>query len=327
MSSDMFETQGSPDPERLHELARDAQGGAVSVFLPTEGEAGIADVPPAQSFWKDAWKRFRRNRLAVAGLAFIVLLVLLAIFAPWICKYDYEAIDVKQKNLPPFSGDHWFGTDRVGHDVFAQIIYGIRVSLRVGVTVSVLAAVFGLLLGAIAGYFGGWFDTIIMRIVDMFLSIPYIVLTVAFIGVLGRGLNAVIIALVLTGWFVDARVVRASFLQLKEQEFVHAARALGYSRWRIMFRHILPNALQPVIVYTTLGVGSAILAEAALSFLAIGVLPPTPSWGLLVAANKGVLTNQPHLVFFPGAAIFLTVLAFVFMGDGLRDALDPKLRS
>jgi peptide/nickel transport system permease protein len=262
-------------------------------------------------------------------LAFIVLLIILAIIAPLICKYDYKAINTKEKNLRPFSGDHIFGTDRVGHDLFAQIIYGIRVSLKVGVVVSVCSAVLGLLLGSVAGYFGGWFDTIIMRIVDIFLSIPYIILTVALIGigVFGTGLNAVMIALVLTGWFVDARVVRASFLQLKEQEFVQAARALGYSKWRIMFRHILPNALQPVIVYTTLGVGSAILAEAALSFLAIGVKPPTPSWGLLVANNKGLLTNQPHLVFFPGAAIFLTVLAFVFVGDGLRDALDPKLRS
>ena len=292
-----------------------------------EGEAGIADVAPPSNYWAEVTKRFRKNKLAVIALAFIVLLILLAIFADVVCKYGYEQINTKEKNLPPFSGDHWFGTDKIGHDLFAQIIFGIRVSLKVGILVSSLAAVLGLIVGSFAGWIGGWFDSVMMRIVDVFLSIPYIILTVALIGVIGRGLNALIVALIITGWFVAARVVRASFLQLKEQEFVQAARSLGYSNRRIMFRHILPNALQPLIVYTTLGVGGAILAEAALSFLAIGVLPPTPSWGLLVSQNKGLLTNQPHLVFFPGAAIFLTVLAFVFVGDGLRDALDPKLRS
>jgi len=244
-----------------------------------------------------------------------------------ITRYDYAAIDTESRNLPPFSGDHWFGTDNIGHDVFSQVIYGIRVSLLVGFLVAIFSTVLGVIFGALSGYLGGLVDAAIMRVVDMFLAIPYIILTVALVGVIGRGLSAVIIALIVSGWFVVARVVRASFLQLKEQEFVQAARALGYGRLRIMFRHILPNALQPVIVYATLAIGGAILAEAALSFLAIGVLPPTPSWGLLVAENKGLLASQPHLVFFPGGAIFITVLAFVFIGDGLRDALDPRLRS
>jgi ABC-type dipeptide/oligopeptide/nickel transport system permease subunit len=291
------------------------------------GEAGIVDVAPEQSFWRDAWRRFRRNRLALVGAGFIVLLVVLAILAPVICKYGYADLNTDDRNLPMFSGDHWFGTDRVGHDLFAQVIYGIRVSLRVGFLVAILAGVLGTAFGAVSGYFGGALDTVVMRLVDLFLSIPYFILTVAFVGVIGRGINAVTIALILTGWFVVARVVRSTFLSLKEQEFVQAARALGYGHARIIFRHLLPNALQPVIVYTMLGVGSAILAEAALSFLAIGVLPPTPSWGLLVAQNKGLITTEPHLVFVPGAAIFLTVLAFVFVGDGLRDALDPKLRN
>ncbi len=294
-------------------------------LLPATSDAALT-LPDVPGFWSDAWRQYRRNRLAVTGLVFIVLLIILAIFAPVITIYDYEAINTDDRNLSPLSGDHWFGTDNVGHDVFSQIVYGIRVSLLVGFMVALFSTILGTLLGAVSGYFGGTLDSVLMRLVDMFLAIPYIILTVAFIGVLGRGLNAVIIALILTGWFVTARVVRAIFLQLKEQEFVQAARALGYSRSRIMFRHILPNALQPIIVYATLSVAGAILAEAALSFLAIGVLPPTPSWGLLVAENKGLLATLPHLVFFPGGAIFLTVLAFVFVGDGLRDALDPRLR-
>lgn len=283
--------------------------------------------PTEQSFWADAWRHFRRNRLAVVGLIIIVVLVVLGILAPVITIYDYEAINTEDRNLSPLTGDHWFGTDNIGHDVFSQVIYGIRVSLLVGFLVAIFSTVLGTIFGAVSGYFGGLVDAGIMRLVDMFLAIPYIILSVALIGVIGRGLTAVIIALILAGWFTVARVVRASFLQLKEQEFVQAARALGYGRLRIMFRHILPNALQPIIVYAGLAVGSAILAEAALSFLAIGVLPPTPSWGLLVAENKGLLATYPHLVFFPGGAIFVTVLAFVFVGDGLRDALDPRLRS
>jgi peptide/nickel transport system permease protein len=176
-----------------------------------------------------------------------------------------------------------------------------------------------------AGYFGGWIDAIVMRVVDMSLAIPYTILTVAVIGVLGRGINAVIIGLAVTGWFVDARVVRATFLSLKEQEFVQAARALGYKSGRIIFRHILPNALQPLIVYATLGVGGAILAEAALSFLGVGIRPPQPAWGVLIAQSKGELGENSYLVFAPSAAIFLVVLAFTLIGDGLRDALDPKM--
>jgi ABC-type dipeptide/oligopeptide/nickel transport system permease subunit len=295
------------------------------VVPPAPLEAGIGDVAPATSPLADAWKRFRRNIPAMIGLAVLLLLVLLAIFAPVVCKYSPYDINTKDRLIGPFRGSHWFGTDRTGRDLFAQVVFGIRISLKVGFIVAFVAGILGTLIGALAGYLGGWIDTIVMRLVDVFLSIPYIITTVALVGVLGRGVNAVIIALCLTGWFVDARIVRSTFLSLKEQEFVQAARALGYSTPRIVFRHILPNALQPVIVYTTLGIGGAILGEAALSFLAIGVLPPEPSWGLLVSQSKGLLDTAPHLVFFPGAAIFVTVLAFVMVGDGLRDALDPKM--
>jgi ABC-type dipeptide/oligopeptide/nickel transport system permease subunit len=186
--------------------------------------------------------------------------------------------------------------------------------------------VIGVTLGAVAGFFGGILDTLIMRLTDVFLAIPYIVLAVAIASVFGRSENTIILVLGLTGWLGICRIVRASFLSLKQLEYVEAARALGYSRRRLMFRHMLPNALQPIIVYATIEVGTIILAEAALSFLNVGPVDPTPAWGLMVAQGKGALSVAPHLMFFPGMAIFLTVLALVFVGDGLADALDPKLR-
>ena len=224
------------------------------------------------------------------------------------------------------SMDHYFGTDTIGRDVFSRVVFGSRVSLKIGIAATSIALVIGLFLGAIAGFFGGLVDTLIMRITDIFLAIPYIVLAVAIASLLGRSENTVILVLGLTGWLGICRIVRSSFLSLKQLEYVEAARALGYSKWRIMFRHILPNALQPIIVYGTIAVGSVILSEAALSFLGVGPTDPTPAWGLMVSDAKGVMAVAPHMLFFPGMAIFITVLAFVFIGDGLRDALDPKLK-
>jgi peptide/nickel transport system permease protein len=296
-------------------------GTPIAVTVP---EPGGEDLGEARPFRKDVWKRFRRNKLALCGLVFLVLIVLVAVFAPLIAPYGItERTDQFRK--PP-SLDHWFGTDDIGRDVFSRVVYGARVSLRIGFVSTFILVFIGLLLGALAGFFGGMIDTFIARVVDVFLAIPYIVLAVAIASVLGRSENAIILVLGLTGWLAMTRIVRASFLSLKRMEYVEAATALGFTRRRIMFRHILPNALQPIIVYGTIAVGSIILAEAALSFLNVGPQPPTPAWGLMVADGKGSLTNAPHLLFFPGAAIFLTVLAFVFIGDGLRDALDPKLK-
>ena len=281
----------------------------------------------ARPLRKDVWKRFRQNRMAVVGLAVIVLLVVMAIFAPLIAPYDYAERTSTFRGSP--SGDHLFGTDRIGRDVFSRIIYGARVSMKVGILATTLTLFIGIMMGSIAGFFGGLIDTIIMRITDIFLAIPYIVLAVVIAGLVseGRGSeNTVIIVLGVTGWLSITRVVRASFLSLKQLEYVEAATSLGLSRARIMFRHILPNALQPIIVIGTISVGSAILSEAALSFLAVGVQDPVPAWGLMVAQGKGDLANSSHLLFFPGAAIIITVLSFVFVGDGLRDALDPKLK-
>ena len=288
------------------------------------GEAGIGDVVAARPMRKDIARRFFRNKMAVIGLTFLLLLALVAVFAPLIAPYGIT------ERVPLFrqgpSADHWFGTDGIGRDVFSRIVYGARVSLKIGFLATVLALIIGVTLGSIAGFFGGLIDTIIMRITDVFLAIPYVVLAVAIAAVFGRSENSIILVLGVTGWLAICRIVRSSFLSLRQMEYVEAATALGFSKWRIMFRHVLPNALQPIIVYGTIAVGSVILAEAALSFIGVGPQDPTPAWGLMVSQGKGDLVNAAHLLFFPGIAIFSTVLSFVFIGDGLRDALDPKLK-
>jgi ABC-type dipeptide/oligopeptide/nickel transport system permease subunit len=292
------------------------------------GATDVADLAAARPLRKDVWRRFKRNRLAMVGLVIIVILVLTAIFAPLIAPYDpygSAARDTSAFRQAP-SAEHWFGTDDIGYDVFSRVVFGTRVSLKIGIAATAIALTIGLLLGAVSGYFGGILETLIMRTTDIFLSIPYIVLAVAIASVLGRSENTVILVLGFTGWLGICRIVRSSFLSLKQLEYVEAAKALGYSRSRIIFRHILPNALQPIIVYGTIAIGSVILSEAALSFLGVGPQYPTPAWGLMVSKAKGVLAVAPHMLFFPGMAIFITVLAFVFVGDGLRDALDPKLK-
>jgi ABC-type dipeptide/oligopeptide/nickel transport system permease subunit len=283
------------------------------------------EIGEARPLRADVWRRFKRNRLAMVGLGFLIFLGLVAVFAPLIAPYSITERASGQFRQPP-SADHWFGTDAIGRDMFSRIVYGARVSLRIGFAATAISVIIGLLFGALSGFFGGVTDTVITRVIDVFLAIPYIVLAVAIASVFGRSENAIIIVLGVTGWLAIARIVRASFLSLRRLEYVEAATALGFSRTRIMFRHILPNALQPIIVIGTITVGYVILAEAALSFLGVGPQEPTPAWGLMVAAGKGSLTNAPHLLFFPAGAIVLTVLAFVFVGDGLRDALDPKLK-
>jgi ABC-type dipeptide/oligopeptide/nickel transport system permease subunit len=293
------------------------------IVPPAGGDAGH-DLGAARPFRKDVWRRFRKNKLAMVGLTFVILLVLVAVFAPLIAPYTPIERTSEFRASP--SLDHLFGTDRIGRDVFSRVIYGARVSLKVGILATSIALFIGVVLGSVAGFFGGALDTLIMRVTDVFLAIPYIILAIAIAVVLGRGENTVIAVLGLTGWLAVCRIVRSSFLSLKQQEYVEAATALGASKARTMFRHILPNALQPIIVYGTVAIGGVILSEAALSFLNVGAVPPTPAWGLMVGEGRGDLVNDPHLLFFPGAAIFVTVLSFVFVGDGLRDALDAKLK-
>ncbi len=307
--------------KRLDEAA--AQAGAdVTASVRADSDFDSTDfVRPSV----EIWRRFKQNRMAVIGLAFIVFIGLVAIFAPWLAPVS-ETDRVRIYRSGP-SWDHPFGTDIIGRDMFSRIILGARVSLRIGFLATLMALTIGVIVGSVAGFFGGIVDTIMMRITDVFLAIPYIVLAVAVAAVFGRSENSIILVLGLTGWLGVARIVRASFLSLKELEYVEAASALGFSKRRIMFRHIMPNAMQPIIVYGTIAIGSTILAEAALSFLGVGPQDPTPAWGLMVAQGKGDLASAPHLLFFPGAAVALTVLAFVLVGDGLRDALDPKLKS
>ena len=299
--------------------------GAAPAIEGTTDRPGVDDLGAARPLRVDVWRRFRKNRLAMVGLFFIVFLVLVAIFAPAIAPYGITERTSGSARQPP-SMDHYFGTDNIGRDVFSRVVFGARVSLKIGIAATAISLTIGLLLGATSGFFGGIVGTLIMRLTDVFLAIPYIVLAVAIATVLGRSENSIILIIGVIGWTSIARIVRSSFLSLKRLEYVEAATALGFSRTRVMFRHMLPNALQPIIIYGTIAIGSVILTEAALSFVGVGPVDPTPAWGKMVAEGKSSLTNAPHMLFFPAGAIFLTVLSFVFVGDGLRDALDPKLK-
>ena len=266
------------------------------------------------------------NRLAIFGLIIVGLLVVMAIFAPWIATQDVGATDLTIRYLPP-SPAHWFGTDATGRDVFARVVYGARISLRVGIIVVLVSSFVGTLFGAFAGYYGGWIDRIMSGyIFNVFLAFPGLLLAIALVAFLGAGLNKLIFALCIIGWVGYARLIRGQVLKVREYDFVQAARALGAGDWRILFVHILPNAIQPLIVQASLGMAGAVLSEASLSFLGLGVPPPAPSWGVMIeeARDLSTLQEAPHALIFPGVAIALTVLAFNFIGDGLREYLDPR---
>jgi ABC-type dipeptide/oligopeptide/nickel transport system permease subunit len=285
-------------------------------------DATLADVGPSRSLFEDAWRRFRRNKLAMFGLFLVIFLVLVAIIGPFVVQSPTKLS--KTVILEPPTNQHLFGVDNKGADIFARVVHGIRLSLFIGVMATLLETFIGIAVGALAGWYGKWVDSVAMRFVDIMLGIPYIILAYAFITVFGKGVPAVIFALAFTAWLQTARTVRAGFIQVKEFEYIEAARALGVSGPRIMLRHILPNVLQPVVVLMAVGVGSAILSEAALSFLGVGVKPPNPSLGLMVSDAQSFLTSAPYMFLFPGLAIVLTVLGFLLVGDGLRDALDVK---
>jgi peptide/nickel transport system permease protein len=290
--------------------------------------SGTAAAPATgahDGYWAAAWRRLRRHRLAMLGLAIIAGIVLLAVFAPVVSPADPLAIDYAHAAVPPGVAGHPLGTDAVGRDILARLIFGTRISLQVGFIAVGIAATIGTTVGLVAGYRGGVIDNVLMRTVDVFIAFPVIVLAIAIIAVLGPNLVNVIIALGLVAWTTYARVVRGQVLVLREQDFVQAARAMGTSDGRIIVRHILPNTLAPIIVLATVGIAAAIIAEAALSFLGLGVQPPTPSWGTMLNEGRGFLRTAPHISTFPGLAIMVTVLGFNFLGDGLRDALDPRL--
>jgi peptide/nickel transport system permease protein len=292
---------------------------------PVEPAAADHSVAPAAPRG-DVWRRFKRNRLAMIGLVVIVLIVLAAVFADFLTTGQPGKVNPADANQRLFSPGHALGTDRVGRDLYTDVLYGARVSLRIGIFAGLIAATIGIIVGSISAFYGTWIDTSIMRFTDILLSLPYILIALAIITVVGPGERTVILVLGLLGWMAIARVLRASILQVKESEYVDAARALGANNRRIIFRHILPNTIQPVIVYTTLFIGAAVLSEAALSFLGVGVQRPTPAWGLMVSEGRRSLANYPHQLFVPAIALSILVTAAVFVGDGLRDALDPKLK-
>ena len=279
-----------------------------------------------RSLSRDAWRRLFASWNGRVGLIIILIALATAILAPVVNPYDPTIdSDLANARLEP-SVSHPFGTDRLGRDVFRRVVHGTRISLMIGFVVVIFTSVTGTVLGLIAGYFGKSFDTIIMRLMDIVLAFPSILLAIAIVAVRGPGIFNTILAVALVGMPGYARVVRSMVLSLRERDYVDAARMIGASDTRIMFLHILPNSLSPIIVQMTLGVGGAILFAAALGFLGLGVQPPAPEWGAMISDGIPFLRQSPHLVFFPGMAIMLTVLGFNLLGDGLRDALDPQLR-
>ena len=280
------------------------------------------------SQWSIAARHFRKNRLAIAGLAVMLLLYLVTLVTPLIAPYDpaEQGNIILNRYLAP-SLEHLMGTDKFGRDIFSRVLYGARISLTIGFIAVAISITLGTLIGAFAGYFGGIVDSILMRFTDMMLSFPRLVLLIVVIALFSPNIYLVVAVLGLTGWMGTARLVRGEVLSLREREFVQAARALGMGDWRIIFRHVIPNTMAPVIVSATLGIGQTILTEASLSFLGLGVQPPTPSWGNMVSDGRDALINAWWIATFPGIAIVLTVVAFNLLGDGLRDALDPRLRT
>ncbi len=272
-----------------------------------------------------AWRQFRKNRLAVTGGVVVLLLALVALCAPLLAPYDPAAYDVKRILLPP-GPQHWLGTDQLGRDVLSRMLYGARISMAVGFVSVGIAVLLGTLIGTVAGYYGGRVDELLMRFVDLMLNFPRLFLLLTLIALLRPSIWVIMAVIGFTGWMGLARLVRGEILSLREREFVQGARALGAADARIMGKHILPNALVPVLVSATLGVAGAILTESGLSFLGLGVQPPTPSWGNILIDGKANIELAWWLSAFPGLAILVTVLAYNLLGEGLRDALDPRLR-
>ncbi|MEJ6744155.1 MAG: ABC transporter permease [Porticoccaceae bacterium] len=275
------------------------------------------------SLWRDAWIKLSKNYLALLGLAVLVLLVVISLLTPWIAPYSYSAQNLDIGATAP-SLQHWLGTDVFGRDMLTRIMYGGRISLMVGFVATGVALVIGILWGAVAGFYGGRIDALMMRIVDILYALPFMIFIVLLMVVFGRNILLLFLAIGAVEWLTMARIVRGQVMSLRHQEFVEAANSLGLSQWTIIRRHIIPNTLGPVIVYTTLTIPSVMLLEAFLSFLGLGIQPPESSWGLLISYGVETMEEYPWLLVFPGIALSLTLFALNFLGDGLRDALDPR---
>ncbi|CAN7398650.1 ABC transporter permease [Rossellomorea sp. LjRoot5] len=289
-------------------------------------EDAEAVVRPSLSYWQDAWKRLMKNKLAMLGLVFLTALIIMAVVGPIISPYDVTKQTLSNQNLPP-SGQHWFGTDDMGRDVFIRTWYGARISLFVGFMAALIDFVIGIVYGGIAGYKGGKTDNVLMRIVEILYGLPYLLVVILLMVVMGPGLLTIIVALTVTGWIGMARIVRGQVLQIKNYEFILASKTFGTKTARIIRKNLLPNTMGPIIVQMTLTVPSAIFAEAFLSFLGLGIQAPYASWGVM--ANDGlstILSGYWWRLFFPALFISLTMFSFNVLGDGLQDALDPKLR-
>lgn len=284
-----------------------------------------AEHETSLSFWQDAWRRLKQNKLAMAGLGAIIFLMIMAIIGPSINDFTYSQQNLAQKNLPP-SSEYWFGSDNFGRDLFTRTWYGARISLFIGITAALIDLIIGVIWGGIAGYYGGKVDEVMMRFCDILYGLPYILVVVLLMVVLGQGIFTIIIAMTVTGWVGMARIVRGEVLKLKEQEYVLASLAIGSNFGRVLFKHLIPNALGPILVTLTLTIPSAIFTEAFLSFLGLGVQAPIASWGTMTSDGLDSLRYYPWLLFFPATFISITMLAFNVLGDGLRDALDPRLR-
>jgi peptide/nickel transport system permease protein len=295
----------------------------MSAVLPASTLAGVnsADAGP----WRRAWRRLKRRRGALVGLAIVLMFVALALFAPWLAPQDPIATDWGAIRQAP-SAAHWFGTDEIGRDVFARVVWGTRASLLAGVVSVSISLLLGVPIGLAAGFVGGWVDALISRITDAFLACPFLILAIALAAFLGPSLANAMIAIGVSATPIFVRLTRAQVMTVRVEDFIEAARAVGNPPWRIALRHVLPNVMAPVIVQATLAVAAAVIAEASLSFLGLGQQPPAPSWGSMLNTAKNFIDNAPWMAIWPGLSIFLLVLSFNLLGDGLRDALDPRQR-
>jgi oligopeptide transport system permease protein len=275
------------------------------------------------SLWKDAWRRLSRNRLAMLGLCVLTVMVSLALLTPWIAPYSYSAQDLDLGATPP-SGAHWLGTDAFGRDLLTLILYGSRVSLAVGFLATAVALTIGVLWGTVSGYAGGRTDAVMMRTVDILYALPFTIFIILLMVIFGRNMLLLFMAIGAVEWLTMARIVRGQVLGIRRQEYIEAAIIMGLPRSRIMYRHVLPNVLGVIIIYTTLTIPNVILLESFLSFLGLGIQPPQSSWGLLISYGVETMEEYPWLLFFPAATLSLTLFSLNFLGDGLRDALDPR---
>lgn len=294
-------------------------------IIGTENDAADLLARPPINFWKDAWRRFKMNKVAVVALCVLIVLILMCVFAPMVSQYEYETMSDVRNAAP--NAEHWFGTDKLGRDMWTRVWIGGRVSIVIGLVGALISMFIGCIYGGIAAYFGGVVDTVMMRIVEVLISIPYMIIVILMSVVLGdSNMGTLLLAMCITGWCGTARFVRSEMLRIKSEEFTLAAQLLGVSAWKIVTRHFIPNTMSIIIVNITFSIPSYIFSEAFLSYLGLGIQPPGTSWGALASAAQSSFTFYPYLLAFPVLMIALTMLCFTLIGEGLRDALDPKAR-